>query len=156
MRQTHTILAPQMSPLHFDIIGKAISSAGYNLEILPTVSREAIETGLNYVHNDACYPAIVVIGQLIDALQSGRCDPKRTALMLAADLRPLPGDQLSGAAPQGPVRGRVRGCARPDPERGFPEQPARIRHLRAPAAPAHPELPLRGHAPARLAVHPRP
>ena len=70
MRQTHTILAPQMSPLHFDIIGKAISSAGYNLEILPTVSREAIETGLNYVHNDACYPAIVVIGQLIDALQS--------------------------------------------------------------------------------------
>ena len=59
MRQTHTILAPQMSPLHFDIIGKAISSAGYNLEILPTVSREAIETGLNYVHNDACYPALL-------------------------------------------------------------------------------------------------
>jgi len=73
-----------------------------------------------------------------------------------ADLRPLPGDQLPGAAPQGPVRGRVRGCARPDPERGFPEQTARIRHLRAPAAPAHPGLPLRGHAPARLAVHPRP
>ena len=88
MRQTHTILAPQMSPLHFDIIGKAISSAGYNLEILPTVSREAIETGLNYVHNDACYPAIVVIGQLIDALQSGRCDPKRTALMLAQTCGP--------------------------------------------------------------------
>ena len=88
MRQTHTILAPQMSPLHFDIIGKAISSAGYNLEILPAVSREAIETGLNYVHNDACYPAIVVIGQLIDALQSGRCDPKRTALMLAQTCGP--------------------------------------------------------------------
>lgn len=156
MRQTHTILAPQMSPLHFDIIGKAISSAGYNLEILPTVSREAIETGLNYVHNDACYPAIVVIGQLIDALQSGRCDPKRTALMLAQTCGPCRATNYPGAAPQGPVRGRVRGCARPDPERGFPEQTARIRHLRAPAAPAHPGLPLRGHAPARLAVHPRP
>ncbi len=88
MRRTHTILAPQMSPLHFDIIGKAISSAGYNLEVLPTVSRGAIETGLNYVHNDACYPAIVVIGQLIDALQSGRYDPKRTALMLAQTCGP--------------------------------------------------------------------
>lgn len=88
MRQTHTILAPQMSPLHFDIIGKAISSAGYRLEILPTVSRKAIETGLNYVHNDACYPAIVVIGQLIDALQSGQCDPKHTALMLAQTCGP--------------------------------------------------------------------
>ena len=52
------------------------------------------------MHNDACYPAIVVIGQLIDALQSGRCDPKRTGPYAGADLRPLPGDQLSGAAPQ--------------------------------------------------------
>ena len=88
MRQTHTILAPQMSPLHFDILGKAISSAGYHLEVLPTVSRKAIETGLNYVHNDACYPAIVVIGQLVEALQSGRCDPKRTALLLAQTCGP--------------------------------------------------------------------
>ena len=156
MRQTHTILAPQMSPLHFDIIGKAISSAGYNLEILPTVSREAIETGLNYVHNDACYPAIVVIGQLIDALQSGRCDPKRTALMLAQTCGPC-------RATNYPALLRKALC-----EAGFGDVPVltlsggslnnqpRIRHFRAPAAPAHPGLPLRGHAPARLAVHPRP
>lgn len=88
MRRTHTILAPQMSPLHFDILGRAIAGAGYNLEILPEVSRKAVETGLNYVHNDACYPAIVVIGQLIEALESGRCDPKRTALLMAQTCGP--------------------------------------------------------------------
>ncbi len=88
MRRTHTILAPQMSPLHFGIVGPAIASAGYHLEILPTVSRKAIETGLQYVHNDACYPAIVVIGQLLDALQSGHCDPRRTALLLAQTCGP--------------------------------------------------------------------
>ena len=88
MRRTHTILAPQMSPLHFDILGKAVSHAGYRLEVLPEVSRKAIEIGLNYVHNDACYPAIVVIGQLIEALQSGRCDPGQTALLLAQTCGP--------------------------------------------------------------------
>lgn len=88
MRRTHAILAPQMSPLHFDILGKAVSHAGYRLEVLPEVSRKAIEIGLNYVHNDACYPAIVVIGQLVEALQSGRYEPGRTALLLAQTCGP--------------------------------------------------------------------
>ncbi len=88
MRQTHTILAPQMSPIHFEIIEKAIGSAGYRLKLLPEVSREDIETGLNLVHNDACYPAIVVIGQLIRALQSDDCDPNHTALLLAQTCGP--------------------------------------------------------------------
>ena len=66
----------------------AVNSAGYRLQVLPVVSRRAIELGLNYVHNDACYPAIVVIGQMLDALFNGRCDPQRTALMLAQTCGP--------------------------------------------------------------------
>ena len=88
MRETHTILAPQMAPLHFDILKSAINHSGYHLEVLPSVSPHAIELGLTYVHNDACYPAIVVIGQLLDALKNGQCDPKRTALMLAQTCGP--------------------------------------------------------------------
>ena len=88
MRETHTIVAPQMAPLHFSIMEAAVNSAGYRLQVLPVVSRRAIELGLNYVHNDACYPAIVVIGQMLDALFNGRCDPQRTALMLAQTCGP--------------------------------------------------------------------
>lgn len=88
MRRTHTILAPQLAPLHFDLLAAAMNSAGYNVEVLPTVSRENIETGLSVVHNDACYPALVVIGQLMDALASGRYDPNRTALLLAQTCGP--------------------------------------------------------------------
>ena len=88
MRETHTILAPQMSPLHFDILKDVINHSGYHLDVLPSVSPRAIELGLTYVHNDACYPAIVVIGQLLDALTSGQCDPQRTALMLAQTCGP--------------------------------------------------------------------
>lgn len=120
MRQTHTILAPQMSPLHFDIIGKAISSAGYNLEILPTVSREAIETGLNYVHNDACYPAIVVIGSLSTPCKADGAIPSA---------RPSCWRRPAGPCRRPTTRALLRrpcaeagfgGCARPDPERGVP------------------------------------
>ena len=88
MRRTHTILAPQLAPLHFDLLAAAMNSAGYNVEVLPTVSRHNIETGLSLVHNDACYPALVVIGQLMDALASGRYDPARTALLLAQTCGP--------------------------------------------------------------------
>lgn len=83
MRENHTILAPQMAPLHFRIIESAFTSEGYRLAVLPSVTPQAIETGLAYVHNDACYPAIVVIGQLLEALRGGAYDPARTALMLA-------------------------------------------------------------------------
>ena len=88
MRETHTILAPQLAPLHFDLLASALNSAGYRVEVLPKVSRANIETGLNVVHNDACYPALVVIGQLVDALRSGLYDPARTALLLAQTCGP--------------------------------------------------------------------
>ena len=88
MRESYTILAPQMAPLHFRIIESAFTSEGYRLAVLPSVSPQAIETGLAYVHNDACYPAIVVIGQLLEALRSGDYDTERTALMLAQTCGP--------------------------------------------------------------------
>ena len=84
----HTILVPQMAPLHFSILEKAFTSEGFRLELLPSVSPKAIETGLAYVHNDACYPAVVVIGQLLEALRSGAYDPSRTSMMLAQTCGP--------------------------------------------------------------------
>ena len=83
MREKHTILAPQMSPIHFELVQEAFSSSGYNLEILPSVDKGAVETGLKYVNNDACYPSIIVIGQLIEALQSGKYDPNNTSLIIS-------------------------------------------------------------------------
>lgn len=83
MRQTHTILIPGMLPMHFSLLQAALSSCGYRAEILSNTGREVIETGLKYVNNDICYPALLVIGQLINALESGRYDPKHTALLLS-------------------------------------------------------------------------
>ena len=88
MRETHTILAPQMSPIHFAILEKALSASGYKLKLLPVASPRAIETGLKYVNNDACYPAIVTIGQLVNALKENVEDPDHTALMLAQTCGP--------------------------------------------------------------------
>jgi predicted CoA-substrate-specific enzyme activase len=82
MRETYTILAPQMAPMHFDIIQAAFSHSGYNLVVLPEVDHEAVDVGLKYVNNDACYPSIIVVGQLINAIQSGKYDPNRVALLL--------------------------------------------------------------------------
>ena len=88
MRKTHTILAPQMSPIHFTILEAALRASGYRLKLLPVASPAAIETGLKYVNNDACYPAIVSIGQLVDALKEGCEDPDHTALILAQTCGP--------------------------------------------------------------------
>ena len=74
MRKNHTILSPQMSPIHFDIIKEAFVTSGYNLVVLPDREREAIETGLKYVNNDACYPVLIIVGQIINALRSGKYD----------------------------------------------------------------------------------
>jgi predicted nucleotide-binding protein (sugar kinase/HSP70/actin superfamily) len=82
MRDGWTILAPQMSPMHFRILEQAFRLSGYRLTVLPEVAREAVNTGLTYVHNDACYPSILVVGQLMAALQSGRYDVRRTALLV--------------------------------------------------------------------------
>ena len=82
MEKRYTILAPQMSPIHFDLIGAAISHSGYNLEILTDIDQTAVEYGLKYINNDACYPAIIVAGQMIAALKSGRYDLRTTALAI--------------------------------------------------------------------------
>lgn len=82
MRQKHTILAPQMSPIHFQFVQEAFSSSGYNMEVLPSVDKGAVEEGLKYVNNDACYPSIIVVGQMIEALKSGKYDPNNTSLMI--------------------------------------------------------------------------
>lgn len=88
MRRTHTILAPQMMPLHFNLYEGAFRASGYRFDILPRVGREAIELGLKYVHNDACYPALVVIGQMLQALRKGTYDPDRTAMLLTQTCGP--------------------------------------------------------------------
>ena len=82
MKETHTILVPNMLPMHFKLIGKVLERSGYKVELLETSGPQIAETGLKYVHNDTCYPAILVIGQFIDALQSGRYDPDKVALIL--------------------------------------------------------------------------
>lgn len=81
MRKTYTILAPNMLPRHFKMMMRVFSSYGYNVELLETTGHRIIETGLKYVHNDTCYPAILVIGQFIDALKSGKYDVHKTALI---------------------------------------------------------------------------
>ena len=83
MRETHTILIPQMSPIHFQFLPSMLHACGYKAELLQSVSREAVEEGLRHVNNDACYPAITVIGQLLYAIQSGRYDRNRIALIIS-------------------------------------------------------------------------
>lgn len=83
MRATHTILIPQMSPLHFQFLPSLLTACGYRAELLPRVSRAAVELGLRHVNNDVCYPAITVIGQLLHAVRSGRYDPNRIALIIS-------------------------------------------------------------------------
>lgn len=80
-KHRHTILAPQMAPVHFELFGPVLQKFGYNV-IIPPMPRSAVDVGLKYVNNDMCYPAIVVIGQLINAIQKGLCDPDNTSIML--------------------------------------------------------------------------
>ncbi|MEN6348950.1 MAG: acyl-CoA dehydratase activase-related protein, partial [Syntrophomonas sp.] len=82
MKKRHVILCPQMSPIHFDFMEDIFYREGYNLKLLPTVDREAIEEGVKYVNNDACYPSIIVIGQLLQALQSGKYDTDNTSVII--------------------------------------------------------------------------
>jgi predicted nucleotide-binding protein (sugar kinase/HSP70/actin superfamily) len=83
MRNRHTILAPQMSPIHFQFLEEAFRESGYNLEILPSVDKKAVDEGLKHVNNDACYPSIIVTGQLIEALKSGRYDLSNTSIIIS-------------------------------------------------------------------------
>ncbi len=82
MKQRHTILAPQMAPIHFEFMEEAFQRSGYNLKVLPSMDKKAVDEGLKYVNNDACYPAIITVGQLVEALKSGQYDPTETSVMI--------------------------------------------------------------------------
>jgi predicted CoA-substrate-specific enzyme activase len=83
MRKDYTILIPQMSPIHFRFIEPAIGASGYRVKLLPEVDVHAVDEGLRYINNDACFPTIVTLGQIISYLKSGECDPARTAVFMS-------------------------------------------------------------------------
>ncbi len=83
MKKIHTLLAPQLSPIHFELVKPVFSSCGYNLEVMPSIDREAIDTGLVYVNNDACYPSLISVGQVINALKSGKYDVNNTSVLMS-------------------------------------------------------------------------
>lgn len=83
MRKNYTILCPQMSPIHFDLLEPAFQAAGYNLVVPDIPSRTSIDVGLRYVNNDACYPSLIVVGQLMSAVMSGDYDMSRTAIIIS-------------------------------------------------------------------------
>ena len=83
MKKDYTILIPQMAPIHFELLETAVKSSGYKVELLRECTEHTVETGLKYVNNDACYPSILVTGQMIEALESGKYDLDRTALIMS-------------------------------------------------------------------------
>ncbi|MCH5269722.1 MAG: 2-hydroxyacyl-CoA dehydratase [Lachnospiraceae bacterium] len=83
MRQNYTILCPQMSPIHFEILEPAFNACGYHFEVLSNDNKHSVDVGLKYVNNDACYPSLLVVGQLMEALLSGKYDLNRTAIVMS-------------------------------------------------------------------------
>ena len=83
MKKDYTILVPQMLPIHFELITKAVEADGYKIEFLRDCTPNTVETGLKYVNNDACYPSILTTGQFIEALQSGKYNPDKTAIIMS-------------------------------------------------------------------------
>ena len=83
MKKDYTILIPMMIPTHFELLESAVNSCGYNMHLLRDCTDKTVETGLKYVNNDACYPSILVTGQMIEALESGKYDINKTALIMS-------------------------------------------------------------------------
>ena len=83
MRKNYTILCPQMSPIHFDILQPAFNACGYNFEVLNNDNKHSVDVGLKYVNNDACYPSLLVVGQIMEALLSGKYDLDKTAIIMS-------------------------------------------------------------------------
>jgi predicted CoA-substrate-specific enzyme activase len=83
MKKDYTVLAPQMSPIHFDLLAPAFECMGINIEILPDATKETIDVGLKYVNNDACYPSLIVVGQLMSAVTSGKYDVNKLAVIMS-------------------------------------------------------------------------
>ena len=82
MKSTHTILIPNMLPWHFELLEHIFRLRGYNMVVLQNEGRAVIDEGLKHVHNDACFPALCVIGQFLDALKSGKYDVEHTAVLI--------------------------------------------------------------------------
>ena len=83
MRDTYTIICPQMSPIHFELLEPAFVAAGYKLSIPKISSQECVDVGLKYVNNDACYPSLIVVGQIMAAIASGEYDMTKTAVLIS-------------------------------------------------------------------------
>ena len=82
MAKEYTILIPMMCPIHFTLLKNVLINSKYRVELLENAGHSVVEEGLKYVHNDTCYPALLVIGQMIDALKSGKYDVHKTALII--------------------------------------------------------------------------
>ena len=82
MRSTHTILCPQMSPIHFELLEPAFATAGYKLQVLNNDNKQAVDIGLKYVNNDACYPSLMVVGQIMETLLEGKYDTDKLAIII--------------------------------------------------------------------------
>ena len=83
MKATHTILCPQLSPIHFQFLKEAFISCNYNIVLMCDMDKKCIDTGLKYVNNDACFPAIIIVGQILDALKSGKYDTNNTSILIS-------------------------------------------------------------------------
>ena len=83
MRQEYTILCPQMSPIHFELLEPAFNASGYRLQVLPNDNKRAVDVGLKYVNNNACYPSLMVVGQIMDAILSGKYDTDKIAVIIS-------------------------------------------------------------------------
>ena len=83
MKKDYTILIPQMSPIHFQYLEVGFKESGYNAVVIPTDDEGAVDEGLKYVNNDACYPTLVTLGKMISVLKSGKYDPDKTALIMS-------------------------------------------------------------------------
>ena len=82
MRKNYTIICPQMSPIHFEIMQPAFNSCGYHFVVLDNDNKHSVDVGLKYVNNDACYPSLLVVGQIMEALLSGKYDLEKTAIII--------------------------------------------------------------------------
>lgn len=97
----YTILCPQMAPIHFDLLMDIFQRNGYNLELLPSVDHGAVDAGLKYVNNDICYPSVLVTGQIMEAVMSGRYDTDKLAVIITQTGGGCPRHELYLAYPQG-------------------------------------------------------
>ncbi len=108
MRKDYKILIPMMAPIHFGLLQKVFQNEGYNMELLQNDGPQVVQEGLKYVHNDTCYPALLVIGQMIDALNSGKYDLDKNRAHHHPDRGRLPCVKLYSPSAQGAEKGGLR------------------------------------------------